>query len=299
MEDNQVPPEPNKRDIPECEYMGLVYMNSAIFIGEENNYKFIKTLADIKSGELILVEHVLTNNDAISRIIIRHNEYLFNQYHPRQVNYQDAIKMSAEEIEKITTEKLSHNCFSFDKNLLLTNTITKMNHSCNPLCSVFIQESFNKEDTTTIFMEVYALKNIPQNTELTINYGPKSAHDRDFTCNCGKSLADREKNFRVTTQLAAYFSTTCNNIIREKIFAYLNTPTAKRILMNHYLANNGVFINKGSVAVYTSDGGKMINDLVNAYMKLDATKFNDVIREGPINETRLDLFIRILETTFF
>ena len=294
MEDNQP-----KRDIPDCEYMGTVFMNPAIYVGEENNYKFIKTNTDIKCGELLLIEHVLANNNQICGLIIKYNEYLFNQFHPRTTNHQEAKKLSLEEIDNMVYEKASHNCFSLDKNLLLTNTITKMNHSCNPLCGVFIQENYTKENTLTIFMEVYALKNISANTELTINYGPKTAHNRDFTCDCGKTMEERVKHFEITTKLALCFSKTHNEIIREKICEYLNTLVAKRILLNHYLANNGVFVDKGNVSSFTTDGATIINNTVNSFMNLDPNKFNNEIYEGPMNETRLNLFVWILENNFF
>lgn len=282
----------------ECEYMGLVYINPAIEIGDINDYKFIKTRADIKRGELILVEHVFANNQSVCSLAIKYNEHLFDEYHPRAVKYRDALAMTNEKIDEIVHEKLAHNCFSLEKNLLLTNTITKMNHSCDPSCAVYIQENYCTEDTPTIFMELYAIQNIPANTEITISYGAKTSHERDFTCNCGKSLEERQRHFGVVTQLANYFSNQNNAEVKTLINNYLSLATAKRILLNHYLATNGIFMDKSRVNVYTTDGGKIINDVVNAFMKLDPGKFNAAIREGPINEARIDIFMWILENKF-
>lgn len=76
-------------------------------------------------------------------------------------------------------------CNSFDTlNLNAENVyislgfvISKINHSCNPNCSFLIFPNRNI---------VFALRDIPKDTEITISYGDDYFTDRNMVCKCGE-----------------------------------------------------------------------------------------------------------------
>lgn len=282
------------------EYTADVYRSPAIVIQDENNFKSIKAVEDIKSGELLLIEHAYSNIPGACKLIIQYNEYLFDQYHPRTTKFKDTVDMDKTVVAEMVGEKFAHNCFGLDeKKYTITSTITKINHSCDPNCAVQINEKYNTEDTETVFMEMFAVRNISKGTELTISYGPVTSHERDFVCDCGKTLEVRTKYFNVISNITTYFSHNNNDMIREKICSYLKTSKAKKILLNHYLSNCGIFVNNGIINAYTIKGMDLINDIINAFMNIDPTKFNDEIKAGPMTPAKISMFMAILENNFF
>ena len=246
------------------------------------------------------MEHAYSNIAGACRLIIQYNEYLFDQYHPRTTKFKDIAEMDKEVVNKMVIEKFNHNCFGLDDTkYTITSTITKINHSCDPNCAVQINEKYNVEDTVTVFMEMFAVRNISKGTELTISYGPVTSHERDFVCNCGKTLEVRTQYFDVITRITKYFSDVNSDIIKEKIYSYLETKKAKKILLNHYLSNCGIFVNNGIINAYTEKGMELVNDIINIYMSIDPTKFNDEIKAGPMTPVKINMFMWILENKFF
>ena len=298
--DEYSPTDAIQRCVASDEYMAIVYQSSAITICEENNFKSMKAVDDIKFGDLLLIEHVFSNTPAACKLVIQYNEYLFDQYHPRTTKFKDALGLEKSIVDKMAKDKLTHNCFGLEYGTYtITSTITTMNHSCDPNCAVQIREKYKSGDTVTVFMELFAIRAIKRGTELTISYGPKTSHERDFECSCGKTLENRTKQFNVVSNISIYLSKTNNDIIKEYIYKYLETDTAKKILLNHYLCNNGVFLNNGIVSAYTKTGEDLINNIVNVFMNIDKTKFNDEIKVAPINEIKTRIFMSILHNKFF
>ncbi|MEM3062371.1 MAG: SET domain-containing protein-lysine N-methyltransferase [Nitrososphaerota archaeon] len=281
---------------PSDEYMTVVHKHPALTVCEENNFKYVKVTEDIKFGELLLVEHVYASDNNICYLIVRYNEYLFDQYHPRKVKFADAVKLDENEISVMVSEKISHNCFGFGENSkLITDTITKLNHSCDQNCAVYINVSYKIEETNVVFMELYAIKNIKKDSEITISYGPETSHKRDFVCNCGKSLNQRKKHFNIVSRLASSLSRNINNEVRVKIYNYLHSTKARRILMNHYLANNGIIVNNNNIAAYTKNGMKMINKLFYRFIGVDPECTN-IANNNIITSLKISTFMLILES---
>lgn len=287
----------NKNEVHN-EYIINVYKNPKIEICDENNYKSIRAIDDIKIGELLLIEHVFAGSMANCHILVEHNEYLFNMYHPRSINFTD-IENKFTSVQ----EKISHNCFGLENNdKLITDTITKINHHCDPNCVVYIQEKYEIKNTHTIFMELFAIRNIKKGTELTISYGPVTGHERDFVCNCGKELPERKKIFSIISSLAKELSIRNNNIIRELICNYLETNASKKILMNHFLATKGIFMNKNSISAFSSEGEKLINNMIYRYMNIkesDLESIDDNIKKKPMNNFKINIFLAILNSSLF
>lgn len=282
----------NQNEPKQDEYISLVYKHPSVIICEENNYKYVKIMDDIKFGELLIIEHTYANNTDVCRLLIENNEFLFNQYHPRISTYTETADKFIH-----ATKKLKDNCFGMDNgDKIITSTITMLNCSCDPNCAVHIQEKYNLGNTHIIFMELFAVRSIKKNTELTICYGPETAHKRDFNCDCGKSLEERIKIFATVMGLSKTLSSTNSNIIKEKIYKYLETNSAKKILLNHYLTTKGIFMNKNTISAYTSDGEKIINDIVHKFMGLNDNigLANKVIIEKTMNQHKINMFLMIL-----
>ncbi|MEM0354220.1 MAG: SET domain-containing protein-lysine N-methyltransferase [Thermoplasmata archaeon] len=284
---------------PSDEYMTVVYKHPAMTICEENNFKYVKVTEDIKFGELLLVEHVYASESHICYMIVRYNEYIFDQYHPRKIKFKDIANMDEKDISIMVNDKISHNCFGYgEKCKLLTDTITKLNHSCNQNCAVYINVSYKIEGTNIVFMELYAIQNIKKDSEITISYGPETSHKRDFVCNCGKSLNQRRKHFNIVSRLVSSLSRNINNKVRLKIYNYIQSTKARRVMMNHYLANNGIIVNNNKIVAYTENGMKMINKLFYKIMGMKMDQENVDSSNNIINLIKTTTFMSILETYF-
>lgn len=266
------------------EYTCVVYQSPKISTGEKDGYIYIMAKENISFGEIIMVEHVLTAPTNVCHLIINYNEYLFDSYHPRTVKFKDA---TADERHLMTKEKICHNCFGVGENLLiLSHQITKLNHSCTPNCVVFIRHHYKGDDTRIVFMELYCIRDIKEGSEVMISYGPETSHKRDFECGCGKELVERTKMFNVISALAKVLSDKSKLQIEEKIYYYLQMAVSKKVLMNQFLSTKGVFMNKDQVAIFTTEGEKVINEIISK---------NSKIKSGDgMNNAKIGIFLRIL-----
>jgi hypothetical protein len=64
-------------------YTRTVYQNESVDIDTNNDYKSMKATNDIKSGDLLIIEHVFTGTINTCRLVVRENLYLWNDLHPR------------------------------------------------------------------------------------------------------------------------------------------------------------------------------------------------------------------------
>ena len=279
------------------EYIKTIYVHPSFTSCDDKGYKFIKTSDDIELGELLLIEHVYASNFDTCRYIIENNTYLFNMYHPRIKQYSEISKEDKFEHVK---NKLSHNCFGYENDQkIMTDSITKINHSCDPNCAVHVQEKYNLNNTNVIFMELFTIRAIKKNAEITICYGPETAHNRDFECKCGKELPERKKRYNITSGLAKTLSMQNNLRIKEKIFKYLESCDAKKILLNHYLSTKGIIINNNTITAYTNDGKTLINNLVYKYLNIgdELLSSSKQIMSESIGNYKISLFLKILNET--
>lgn len=280
----------------ENEYIYVIYKNDAIDICEENNYKYISANEDIDFGELLLIEHVLTVSRLDCHYIINNNQYLFDTYHPRGIKFKEVTN---EDKGLITKTKISHNCFSFSEDkdkLIMSDKIARFNHSCEPNASVYVQRKYKNVGLDTVFMEVYAVRHIDANDEITISYGPETAHRRDFECKCGKGLNERVKIFSVISKIAQILSDQDGETIKKKIYEYLETPISKKILLNQFLSSRGIFMNGDTICAYTDQGEELINKMLYSNLGIDLNIFgDDKLKESKkMNQTKLNMFLEIL-----
>lgn len=272
------------------DYMVVVYKHPAFQIHIENDYKSVVLAEDVEFGELLLIEHAYAANAVICQTLLAHNEKLFNMYYPRKVHF-------AETADKylLVKEKLAHNCFGLkDGQKMITFMITNLNHSCDPNCAVYLQEKYSMENTNIVFIELYAIRSLKKGTELTINYGPKTAHARDFECGCGKNLEERTKLFEITSKLAYSLSTKNNLRIRKMVYQYLENPLSRKILLNHYLATKGIFMSNNTISACTEEGINTINNIIHKYLGLQKEVNADGIVEEKINIHKISLFLKVI-----
>lgn len=262
-------------------YMGTVYQNPSIYVKDENDYKSVCTKNDIYFGEIVLIEHVFTNKINVCSTIIEHNKYLFDQYYPR-------CHQSDNMTEIVQNKRLANN-FTYDDNMnTLTDFITKFNHSCTPNCMTIMKSDYKMENTNITFLEIYAVRNIPPDTELTISYGPKSAHERDFECTCGKTLQEREKICNIYDNIGKSLIKKNYELSNNYIYAYLETAISKKILFYHYLSNRGIFMNDDKVSAYDEDGLKLINKVVFSIVGFDIEKLDNQTNTDTVINEKLD-----------
>ncbi|XWV25338.1 hypothetical protein QJ856_gp0432 [Tupanvirus deep ocean] len=276
------------------DYAALIYKHPNIEVCDINNFRSIRATQNIKTGEMLLLEHVFSAKSATCHLAIENNEALFNMYHPRISSF---VETKLEDKFEQTKKKLSHNCFGMaNGNKLINIYLQQINHSCTASCAVYVQEDYTFEGTNIVFMELYAIKNIEKDTEITINYGPDTAHKRDFECNCGLEIDKRQMIFNISSKLVKILSVDNNKKIKEKVYKYLHTPISKKILLNQFLANNGIFVNNNSISCYTKEGVEMINKVVHSYLGINGDIKNDdgKIIEDKINQHKLNIFMHVL-----
>ncbi len=105
----------------------------------------------------------------------------------------------------------------------MTSDITKINHSCLANSAVYIQTKYTKGNVNINFMEIYAIRPIKKGEQITINYGPETAHKRDFECTCGKELEERKHIFYVSVSVASSLSSMNHGRVNEYIINYLDS----------------------------------------------------------------------------
>ncbi|XWV26599.1 SET domain-containing protein-lysine N-methyltransferase [Tupanvirus soda lake] len=276
------------------DYAALIYKHPDIELQDVNNFRSVRATRNIKTGELLILEHVFSAKSATCHLAIENNEALFNLYHPRITSFAET---KAEDKTEQTKQKLSHNCFGVPNgNKVMNIYLQQINHSCTASCGVYIREDYTFEGTNVVFMELYAIKNIEKDTEITINYGPDTSHNRDFKCDCGLEIEKRQMIFSISSNLARTLSFDNNKNIKEKIFKYLQIPISKKILLNQFLAINGIFVNNNIVSCYTQEGVNMINNVVHSYLGINGDIKTDdgKVIEDKINRHKLNIFMHIL-----
>ena len=274
------------------EYMHILYSHPSVTVCEENGYKYVKTTSDIKFGELLIVEHVYCDNNINSHLVVGHNDFLFNAYYPRSKPINDEDKM------KLTGKKIQYNAFGNAEINILTYLISNINHSCDPTCGTTMRKEYKHDDIYVIFMEIYSIKPIKEGTELTINYRADMGHEHknDFICTCGKDLLFRQKKINIIKKLIQTLSQNNYEMVSKKICEYLETSISSKIILNHQLANKGIFMNKNTIGACTKKGEKMVNDII--YRSLGLTENNDnqknIAFDPKVNTQKINLFLQIM-----
>ncbi|BCS82970.1 putative SET domain-containing protein [Cotonvirus japonicus] len=279
------------------DYICVIYQHPFIQQVTIDNFKSVTNTEDISIGELLLLEHVYVDNTTNCHLVIENNSDIFNDMYPRTTLYSET-KQEERRIQSVT--KLSSNCFGYMSNKLLTSSIQKINHSCTPNCAVNIRERYIFAGTHVVFMELFAIKNIKTGSPITINYGPETAHKRDFECDCGMDYDHRKKLFGVTCKLAKHFSDIEGPIIQNLVLDYVKTNLGNKILLNHYLAKHGIFFDKNTISAITPEGCQTINNVLDKSLnskqkRSTKNKVGNLI----MDQKKINLFLAIMNKILF
>jgi len=205
---------------------------------DPTNQVDIKATTNIKTNELILVEHILGGSSFVIQNIVRGNTQLFNNLYPRNINNCER--------DSIADQKIKLNIFQNGEDfLILGNTISYFNHSCNPN-AVALYYTLGQNDMVCVV--VYAVRDISKHESISISYNPNTGHTldkeeknkRDFVCTCETTLEERTKlNETIRKKFIGYRNLKLKNIINT----YTNSSIFRLKKLRYMLAKDGLYTN--------------------------------------------------------
>lgn len=161
-------------------YTNLIFKNRKIYFdtSDNENHKVV-ALEDINEGDILLIEH-LASNESSTKIIcyVRNNKELFDNLYPRPrtYEYEDRAKGSdtEKEVDKLATEKVQKNVFGINVNsgghyYAIGVYVSKFNHNRNSNTVMNIENIGHKKQLC--YVAITANQNIQKGSEITINYG--------------------------------------------------------------------------------------------------------------------------------
>lgn len=212
-------------------YTGIVYQNPNIKV----NKKTIEAIENIKSQELLLVEHIFMGPYEICHSIIRDNEYLFNNLEPCDImwNENNLINDTAK-MNQYAINKMINNCAKNGEGRLIFGIIdSKIGHSCSPNVVSFPYSRVCKY-LEICYTFTYSIKNISKGDTLT---GIPCASN---VCNCGTSTEERKKFFKIIDDMSTTIRKREMELMNNIILKYESSLEGKTIMMYQYLAHNGI-----------------------------------------------------------
>jgi hypothetical protein len=258
-------------------YVHTIYTHPLITVQDINNYKLVVATGDIKAGELLMLEHVFAAKNQLCMTAIAHNEYLYDDYHPRTNKFKetDSDTRSSESVQKYYK-----NCFGLGKEKgFLTDLITKMNHSCNPNSSHH-SDTYFLHGTDVIFMSAYSVRNIKAGEEITHCYNTRLHNENffGFVCQCDTTQEQRDKIFQIILNIVAYYAKQDKQKIDELVANYIESDIGEKILLYHYLLNNGIIMNHDQISyIIDPEGLEFVRNTVSKHMPIEneSIKLND------------------------
>jgi len=218
-----------------------VYKNINVTISTSNDYHCVIANEDIKSGTLILLEHVIWNKDEnyILSFLIK-DKVLYDSLYPRNIDdselneiyntlpNKNEINFEDLKLSYSIKQKFNANVFNFDNVFVLGNSISKFNHDCIPNCHIDIACHVN----TYKFYGFWAHRNIKKGQELTIDYINTESIDRhncmkkqlNFKCNCTDEFIKlNKKRAEIHKNMGSYFRDNDQSIIDNLVDKYLES----------------------------------------------------------------------------
>lgn len=101
-------------------YTSIIYSSNLINVVEENEYKSMIALDDIKSQTLLFIEHVFTGAVLECQIMVRENEYFYDQLYPREKIWEKEEKHK----NKYAMDKVARNCIGRDCNNIIIGDLS-------------------------------------------------------------------------------------------------------------------------------------------------------------------------------
>lgn len=229
--------------------INTIYKSKKISVETKNDdYRYVKTLEEIRKGEVILIEHCYSTNN-INRIshVIQNSPELFNNLYPRKVNWDESIIGNpTNEIFELCHEKAQKNMFGTNNIYAIGLDISNFNHSTTPNATVkYCRFKINKK-LYCFIQYIYSHDIINKNEEITISYG-------------NEYFGDNINNEPIEFKLK-------DNYIEKIVEQYLKKDICKNIMFNHMCISYGIYFVKDIICptdrfikYYTNTFGKIFN----------------------------------------
>jgi hypothetical protein len=239
-------------------YTDIVYQNQSICIKEENGFKSVIASEDINSQSLLLVEHVFSGSTSDCHLLVRDNEYLFNQLCPRVKMWNKEKKHK----NKVSLTKVLSNCIGKNcDNVIIGDFISKFNHACVPNSVFFRAVTREHHDLVVNYIAIISTKNIKKGEEITIHYGFGRGHTKtdDFNCQCGKSKEERDKLCEIIYSIIINLQKNYSESIIGLVDVY--EKKSKTIMTYQYLAKKGLVASNASIVSMTKTFVELLNSI--------------------------------------
>ena len=205
---------------------------------KENDYYTFIAKEDMETGTLILVEHPLQSKK-IENIIgcIIYDQDLSSQLYPRIPKEKfDQAQNDVFLRSKIINDKYSYNVFVFkEKNFVIGNAFSKINHSCNPNCHMSCIDQVENE----CFYGLRTIKKVKKGEELLIDYAQTWSLENhnylmtkfNFECNCNEeSIKSKKKRLEIIKEISGTFNKKERTEINKLVDCYMRSITYKRVM---------------------------------------------------------------------
>jgi hypothetical protein len=200
------------------------------FETNDDDYRFVKTLKNIKKGELLLIEHCY-NTDKFEIIpkAIQNSPELFNNLYPRKMSWNESfVTNPTSEISDICIEKAEKNSFGGNGHFSVGLDISKFNHSNKPNSRVeYCGARVIDEEVYCRVLYVYSTRDINIDEEITIWYS--NGYIQTYF---GENIdQEYEHSFEL------------EKVYIEKILTqYLSKEISRTILFNHLCIYYGLYL---------------------------------------------------------
>lgn len=241
-----------------------IYKSKKIsFETNNDDNRYVKTLEEIKQGELILIEHCYsTNNYNILANVIQNSPELFNNLYPRKINWDNSILDNpTDEIVNLCCEKALKNAFKINELFIIGLDISKFNNSSiTPNATVKYHTYKIKPDLYCCILYVYSHNIININEEVTISYS-------------NSYFGDNIKNESAKYKLE-------NNYIKKIVEQYLKKDICINIIFNHLCISLGLYFIKDIICPTKRFFEYLTNTF---YVKCNSENIKEYIKKMKIN----------------
>jgi hypothetical protein len=207
------------------------------FETKKEDYRYVKSTRNIKSGELLLVEHCYSTQDNNNQLIrlMGLSPDLFNSLYPRNCNFYD-IKDDKEKLNEACANKIQSNVFKID-GFTIGRDISRFNNSNRPNACVSISVgniSIGNEKVRYDLMYVYSITDINIGDEINIFYS-EGYH---------KLLSNKKiENIIINRKEEENIKELVDRIYTQ----YSKKEPCKNIILNHLCKHYGLGITKDEI----------------------------------------------------
>ena len=261
----------------------VLYQHEAVsIVKHDGNYSVVAT-QPIKSGTLLLLEHVLSGSQEFVLGAIASCKSLSDVLYPRTFAASDDKSTMA-------NTKMSHNAFLFNGDRhVLGDAFSKFNHSCKPNCYMadadVLTHHLSRSHTVDIHVSgLWALRAIEEGEELCMTYlnGTTTMDTHDmysthygFTCACDQEyLSKNSKRTDIYINMCSAYRERDKAFINAKVDAYAKTEVAFEILATHYIGKKGYFEDSDGVIIAMVPDMKAKSTMMRLKRELRYNPFN-------------------------